>query len=670
VSALTLQIILFEMKIFVAFCILFFNYVATVLAQEERVYLQMDKYSGAPGDTVWFKGYVFDGERLSRKSTNLYVGLFTEKGRPLRNKVFPIINGESEGQVIVPDSIVSGTYFVRAFTRSQLDYDTIDLFSAPMAIYNPNRGKFLFHKRRIPTNNNVVGGYVKGIYWSTTTYHGTEWSSLLQADSPMTNPRYFRILKRLSGDSVLQVDVTLGPGKNQQYSLFPLDSNQENERFFLLEDSSLLARQIFYMKDAADSLSLVSDTLNTAPQGYNSWQLILPDSGYSYSVCVTDADRTAEVPTDIRQVKESRMENLTTLIKQMDTSFIALDGIATRQSGRVIKDISSRTLLVAGFQDSSFLFARTVEVDSVGRFRIDSLFFFDALSLQFQINKVNVRNPKDIRLNLVRFTQPLPDSKYFSRFWEDDGQPINATDTAFTKSELTAYELSKEETLKPAIVHGWKNSRQELDDQYTTGPFSEPALYFYDLRMDSSDYDRDVFWYIDARNGRLRYDVRGDSLYDVMGHPIHYFINEQECTPGILRVFDFDRLAYIKILESDFLSIDRNEFNLMSGFSSSPGQMVSLRSPVVKTAINVCVYTRNGRDYRTMRGGMNMMMIQGYSRIIPFHSDRRALYWVPFARGNRLRVRFQNSDDCRRFRIMVEGVNGNGNIVHYERILD
>jgi hypothetical protein len=52
-------------------------------AQTERVYLQTDKYTGRPGDTLWFKAYIFRGKLPTRYSTNLYVDLFTEKGKRL-----------------------------------------------------------------------------------------------------------------------------------------------------------------------------------------------------------------------------------------------------------------------------------------------------------------------------------------------------------------------------------------------------------------------------------------------------------------------------------------------------------------------------------------------------------------------------------------------------------
>src|SRR5882757_7913281 len=91
--------------------------------QNERVYLHLDKYACRTGDTLWFSGYIFKGEYPTGVSTNLYVELFTEKGVLLTRDVFPIIRGQSIGQLKIPDSLTSDNYFLRAFTRYQLNYD-------------------------------------------------------------------------------------------------------------------------------------------------------------------------------------------------------------------------------------------------------------------------------------------------------------------------------------------------------------------------------------------------------------------------------------------------------------------------------------------------------------------------------------------------------------------
>lgn len=117
---------------------------ATVYAQKERIYLQLDKYACQQGDTVWFKAYILRGRRLTTLSTNLYVEVLTSTGHALSQYNFPAIGGVSTGQVILPDSINNGNYYLRAFTRYQLNNNLSDLFSIPVFVSNRKQPSNLF----------------------------------------------------------------------------------------------------------------------------------------------------------------------------------------------------------------------------------------------------------------------------------------------------------------------------------------------------------------------------------------------------------------------------------------------------------------------------------------------------------------------------------------------
>lgn len=152
-------------------------------------------------------------------------------------------------------------------------------------------------------------------------------------------------------------------------------------------------------------------------------------------------------------------------------------------------------------------------------------------------------------------------------------------------------------------------------------------------------------------------------MEDPFGHPIHYFVDEVEYDPHALRMFDFDRLAYIKILESDFLSTGRPMFSLSSG-GTGP-----LRIPEQKTAVNVCIYTRKGKDFRTMRGGLNKLAVKGYDDVLKFNTDKVTLYWNPLAAGSDFRIRFLNNETAKGFRVKVEGISYSGKVIHFETII-
>ena len=631
-------------------------------SQRERVHVDLTRYSCKAGDTIFLKGTVMKGPHLSSVSKNLCTELFTDNGTLLQRYLFPIVHGQSIGFIIVPDTLATGNYYLLALTRQQLNYDTANFFSVPIMVYNKEKPATIYHKQQVSPPV-VAADMIKGIYWLTTLYKD-KVSSLLEIDSG-SRSRHLQLIDPLAKDSVLGRSVQLDGSAWQKYSLFPLQPERDSVVLFLLEDSVLIGRQVIRLRDRPAAIQLTTDTLDTSPLGPNVWTLDLPSQSDWYAtIDVTDADRSLPSPEPITRLNDCYTDNLTIRDSLVDTAYISFIGKASRASGKEIKDRYAKQIVISGCRDSIYLFTKAVDMDAEGNFKLDSLFFFGAIGLQFQINGEEGFRSKDVKISLAGFTPPRINPMLFTSNWEDGVVTIGAADTAYTKTELERHDLSQVKTLQAAVVRHWKNRRQELDDTYTSGPFSEPAMYYYDLRNDSSDYNRDIFWYINSENGRLRYDPVADKLTDVLGHPIHYFVDEHEYPDYALRAFEFDRLAYIKILECDCLSTKENQFT----FKSS-GPSTGLGIPIQQTALNVCIYTRKGKDYRTMRGGMKGMAIKGYSEVFPFAPDSVTLFWHPLESGHSFRISFNNSATTKRFRVKVEGVNANGDLIHYETVV-
>jgi hypothetical protein len=651
------------------FCLLFFF---MGFGQRERIHVDFDKYSCRAGDTIYFKGVIFKGLYPTSVSTSLYVSLYTENGGLLQRSVFPIVHGQSIGQVILPDTIATNNYYVLAYTKEQLNYDSLDFFSVPILVYNREKPAIVYHKIQTLRPSSATASTIKGISWTTSVFNG-KLSSLLEIDSG-SNARNLQLISPVSQDSMLRADVTLTNSNREKYSLFPIDTTKENEVLLLYEDSKLLGRQVIHLKDKPRAIKLITDTLNTSPFGYNSWRLEIPDSTvYFTSITVADADRSQSSPSPITRLEDPYTDNFTVPESLIDTAFISYSGKATKESGGRIKDAFSQEIAIAGVQDSNFIFTKVMKMDATGNFRLDSLIFFGTIDLQFQLNKGEDEHAKDVRLSTSKFIPPVVDTSVFQTHWEEDVVPVGKMDSSYTKTELEKSEFAKFKPLEAVVVRSRKNYREELDKKYTTGPFSEPALYSYDLRNDKSDYDRDIFWYINTQCNRLRYDPANECLHDALGHPIHYFVDEVEYEDShALLMFDFDRLAYIKILESDFLSTKDPMFKFedadsVKGLPNSSIQ--KLRLPDQKTAINVCLYTRKGTDFRTMRGGLNKVALKGYNEILRFNTDKVTLYWDPLAFGHTFRIRFNNAETTKRFRVKMEGMSNTGKIIHFETIV-
>jgi len=638
----------------------------TAYGQNERVYLHVDKYSCRVADTLWFKAYIMKGTSPSSVSTNLYVELFTPEGVPLSRDVFPIFQGISIGQIKVPDSLVTGNYFLRAFTRYQLNYDTVDFFNAPIMVFNKERPRFSHHRKPAPVFNQETSGIIKGILW-TTTLHGGELSSMLAIDSAR-GLRNLRLVEPLMKDSGMVASIVLGQGQRQKYCLFPLDTTRENQELLLFEDSVLIGSQYLHLHSSSTKAELQADTLDLAPGGYNSWEIKFPGTDiYSASISISDAEGMNPVPASIVGLDNSRTEDLTRPIDQADTSFLTFDGKATRTSGKAIKDEFSREILLAGARDSNFLFTKTLRMDDIGHFKLDSLFFFDTVALHFQINKEDDGSTKNIRVQLTKFVPPAGDSSLFATSWLDDSVPMGKSDTFYSKKDLRIYELGKIKTLQPVIVKGWKSPRHELDHQYTSGVFSEPAMFSFDIRTERRFHD--IGAYLRANLPRFQGGFGlADPPVDPTGHPFLFFVDEQNYTWGELSMFDWDRIAYIKCFENEFIGDDdfiRWKNNMPHGFTKGSGG-----ASIDKTPMIISIYLRKGKDFRTMPGGLNKIDVRGYTRVLRFQPDHATILWEPRLFCNSCRIHFYNNEFAKRFRIVVEGLDCMGHQIHLEKIVE
>lgn len=106
----------------------------------EKAYLHFDNTSYYVGDTIWFKAYVTlaDEPLPSPISRPLYVELVDQSGHVANKQIVKLINGEGNGQLVLPQTMMTGYYEVRAFTRWMLGFGEQQYFSRTFPIYQPS----------------------------------------------------------------------------------------------------------------------------------------------------------------------------------------------------------------------------------------------------------------------------------------------------------------------------------------------------------------------------------------------------------------------------------------------------------------------------------------------------------------------------------------------------
>lgn len=105
---------------------------------QEKVYLHCDRPYYALGETIWFKGYLFDAasHRADTVSRVLYVDLI-RNGKTLLQKRFLPNEGMATGDFYLADTLQEGQYQIRAYTNWMRNFDEDFFFTREFQVYQP-----------------------------------------------------------------------------------------------------------------------------------------------------------------------------------------------------------------------------------------------------------------------------------------------------------------------------------------------------------------------------------------------------------------------------------------------------------------------------------------------------------------------------------------------------
>lgn len=104
---------------------------------QEKVYVHMDNTCYFLGDTIWFAAYTrrTDTDRPSGISRVLYAELWNHDGFLVERKLVEMRNGRGHGFFALSDSLYSGYFELRAYTRWQLNWGQTEHRHSPQSEY-------------------------------------------------------------------------------------------------------------------------------------------------------------------------------------------------------------------------------------------------------------------------------------------------------------------------------------------------------------------------------------------------------------------------------------------------------------------------------------------------------------------------------------------------------
>lgn len=354
------------------------------------------------------------------------------------------------------------------------------------------------------------------------------------------------------------------------------------------------------------------------------------------------------------------------IIRQPD-NYITLQGNVYGLSKTQLKDKALTAVIRSGRTGGSFL---SIPLNGDGTFKVPGIYFFDTAKVFYQIN-----NDKDKRLtSAASFAfnngfEKVPAAAY--KILEQQYFNLNPDIAALQKSIkqnqlfLSAAAMEKTKTLEAVVVKGkQKTAAEKLDEQYATGLFSGGFARVFALEDDPFAQNAiSILDYLRAKVPGLQVSTgAGGSSATRRGSNVAFFLNEMQSDADFIQSTSMADVAMIKVFDPPFIGAT----------GGGPGGAIA-------------VYTKKGGNTAAVKG-LNEATVSGYSAYKDFYMPdydktvatggdyRSTLYWNPFllmdAKTRRISIPVFNSSNCKKMKVVIEGINEMGQLTREEKIFE
>ncbi|RXK83913.1 TonB-dependent receptor plug domain-containing protein [Filimonas effusa] len=353
-----------------------------------------------------------------------------------------------------------------------------------------------------------------------------------------------------------------------------------------------------------------------------------------------------------------------------DTSFLSFSGKVFGATPSELREAGNINMIFQG-KDSSRTFS-FLPLKTDGTFSDPNMLFFDTVRVYYQFNSKSKLGSRVA----VSFMNGLADAPY-----KIQGLPAynfitldtsgNARARYFADEQARLKKLLETATLEGVTVKSRaKRPVDVLDEKYTSGMFKGDGYQFDVLNDVLAQSSFSVFQYLQGRVAGLQISGTsggamgsGQEGATWRGSATSFFLDEMPVDAQQLANIPMTDVAYIKVMRPPFFG----------SFGGGAGGAIA-------------VYTRRGGDVKSEPGkGLDFKKIAGYTNFKEFYSPnyavgdprhdqpdlRTTLYWNPYVltdpKNHRITVEFYNNDVTKKLRVVLEGVNKDGKLLHFEQ---
>lgn len=348
-----------------------------------------------------------------------------------------------------------------------------------------------------------------------------------------------------------------------------------------------------------------------------------------------------------------------------DTSYLSLSGKIFGATPAQLQKAGDIILMMT--QNNSLTQTFTVPIEPNGYFNDPSLILFDTAHIFYSLS-----NSKGIKNISVKF---MPDLLPEVPFYLKPDHFFNSMDTSGNHYHLVLNDEAEKQiqyfrgkVLATVKIKSQIKSKVELlNDKYTSGLFKNENARKFDLLNDplASSYT-DIVSYLEGKVGGLSFDhMTGKFMWmrNRGGENVPtLYLDEMATTYDMISSLPVANVAYIKVFRPGFVG----------GAGSGTGGAI-------------VIYTRMGDDDQPIGAkGLDNSVVTGYTAIREFYSPdydsssdndkkdlRTTMYWNPSVittpDQNKVRLSFFNNDVSHSFRMVIEGMNKEGQLTHIEK---
>lgn len=354
----------------------------------------------------------------------------------------------------------------------------------------------------------------------------------------------------------------------------------------------------------------------------------------------------------------------------------------------------------------------TLETDSLGLFSLKGLFFHHSASIYIVHSGGKPGKGRNKKKNAGEVVIPKVNVLFQQNLI--DTMPMKTTlSVPFGQPGLTlhteqvsnyARQAKEDQTyaqrrldhvinLSTVTIKGKRMTHTDsLVRRYASPAFSGISGRTYDLtnnEVDRNDYANNALDYIsnhvpgvvvlgDTRSSPIIYWRLRNKLMQGLTRDTYlenapdFFLNEALLNSGPSGYDEaMNRLQMVKVADITLIRVFPPGFMVMAPGNAPHGA--------------IAIYTRQGSDEPLRGPAMDLINLQGYAVEKEFYSPdyntnastlpdkRTTLYWNPYLipdpESHQAHFSFFNSDSCKQFRIIIEGIGKNGQLVHLEKLI-